>query len=765
MSNGMNSIGRGQPRFDAEAKVRGVERYAFDSHPADTLWAGAVRAGVPSGRIRGVDSSAAAALPGVIAVLTAKDVPGTNLQGIVHKDQPVLAGDRVRHCGDPVALVIATDRETLGRARSLVRADIEETPAVFDPEEALRPGAPAVHDQGNLLLSALIEKGDTTAAFKECNIILEQCFEVPFQDHAFIEGQCGTARLGEDGRITITVSTQAPFRDRFEISHALGIGIDRIHVIAPFLGGGFGGKDGATVQCLLALAALHAGGRPVSMRWDREEAFVAGYKRHGARMYYRLGASSRGKLAALECRLYYNTGAYAHLGGEVMELGMEHAGGPYAIPHTRIEGWCVYTNNPVAGAMRGFGVCQVSFAFEGMMDLLAARIGMDPLELRIANALGAGDRNCVGVTVSSSIALRQCLEAVRSDPLWKERERWKSSAGLFRRRGTGIAAVFNAMGYGRGLPDAAIAKIELTPRGTIRVYNGISDMGQGNSSTFVQIAGAILNQDAPRMELEQPDTDRALPSGSSSASRTTYTYANALIPTCEDMKKRLFHWAAMVMLVDDTGTLDLEPGCVVHRPTRKRTPLEFLAGIMPEAERLCTNRFIMPVVQNVPRTGTSFRLGFPHEIFSYAAHVARIEIDELTGAVTVSDYAAVTDAGKLINPASFNQQVQGAVAQGIGYALGEEVLLDRGRILNPRFSDYAVPTALDVPDIVSRSVDSEEPSGPCGMKGVGEVGVNGPLPAIAGAVGDALGFRPARSPLKPERIMGRHDDHGGGGKD
>ncbi len=753
----MFEVGHSVPRFDAEAKVTGEEKYAIDHYGDDLLWAGAKRAGIPHGRVRGIDSAKALALPGVYAVLTRGDITGTNRQGIVHKDQPVLVGEgeKVRHSGDPVALVLAEDRDVLQEALGLIRLDVEPLPPVFDPEEALRAEAPRVHDgrENNILLNAVIKAGKGKDAFDECAVVLEETFEVPFQAHAFLESENGVARLEPDGRIVMTVSTQAPFRDRFEIAHALGLDVGSIRVISPYLGGGFGGKDGATVQCLLALAALHAGGRPVKMWWEREESFVAGYKRHGARMRYRMGAMADGTLHALHCLLFYDTGPYAHLGGEVMALGMEHAGGPYRIPNTEIEGWCVYTNNPIAGAMRGFGVCQVSFAFERMMDKLAAKLGMSRFDIRVRNALRRGDKNCAGVTLVHSTGIEPCLETLGRHPLWARRREWKQAAGAFKRRGVGIAAVWNAMGYGRGLPDSAIAKVELTGEGKIRVYSGVSDMGQGNASAFVQIAGEILCQDASHMELVQPDTDRSHPSGSSSAGRTTYTYGNALIQACRELKKKLIHRTALILMLDEARGLTLLPGKVRHLPSGREIPFDTLARLFPESDRFSISQFIMPVAQDALDTGKEFTIGFPHVLFSYAAHLAYVEIDELTGRIGVKEYLAVTEGGRIINPQGFEQQVQGGVAQGMGYALMEELLLDAGNILNPNFTNYVIPTAMDVPDITSIAVETVESTGPFGMKGIGEVGTNGPLPAIAGAVDDALGCGLCVSPLREDRVL------------
>ena len=753
MRREMLAIGCAVPRVDARAKVTGEEKFALDHYGENILWGGVKRAGIPHGKIQSIDVSAAAALPGIFAVLTAKDVPGTNRQGIVHKDQPVLCEGKIRHCGDPVALVLAESRETLKEALDLIRLELEPLPGVFDVEEALKPGTPKVHEEGNILLRAVIEAGKGKEAFAECAAEVEGTFEVPPEAHAFLETENGLAYREAGGKVTLIVSTQAPFRDRFEIAHALGLELAKIRVVGPYLGGAFGGKDGATVQCLLALAALHSGGRPVKMWWEREESFVAGYKRHAVRMRYRLGAKADGTLHALHCQLFYDTGAYAHLGGEIMELGMEHAGGPYRIPHTRIEGWCVYTNNPIAGAMRGFGVPQVSFALERMMDRLASRLAMNPFDLRLRNALRRGDKNSSGVTLAHSTGIIPCLKALSRHPLWMGRNRWKEAAGRFKRRGVGISAVFNAMGYGRGLPDSAIAKVELTPEGKFRICSGVPDMGQGNASAFAQIAGEVLAQDSSRLEVVQPDTDRAHPSGSASASRTTYTYGNALIRACQALREKLLHRAALLLFLDEEKGLALLPGGVRHLPSGREATLENLARAIPEADRASIAQFIMPVSQDVPNTGKEFPLGFPHALFSYGAHLAYVEVDELTGKVDVLNYLAVTEGGRVLNPQNFEQQVQGSVAQGIGYALTEEVLLREGAILNPSFANYIIPTSLDVPEIISLAVEADEPTGPFGMKGIGEVGTNGPLPAITSAVEDALKHSFNRPPLTPQRIL------------
>jgi CO/xanthine dehydrogenase Mo-binding subunit len=750
------TIGSSSPRGDAAAKATGTEPYAADRYPEGMLWAGAVRPGIPCGRMVSIDTTAALSLPGVLKVLTAADLSGSNRQGIIHKDMPVLCDDLIRYSGDPVALVLAETKEALQRAIAAVQVQIEPLPGVFNLDAALAMDAPLVHADrpDNLLAQATICKGVGLDGLASCAVVVEGSFTTPVQVHGFLETENGVARLEEDGGLLMELSTQSPFRDRFEISHAIDIPWGKIRIVAPSLGGGFGGKDGATVQCLLGLAAQHAEGRWVRMQWEREESFKAGYKRHACRMEYKLGAAADGTLQALHAKLWYDTGAYAHLGAEVMELGMEHAGGPYRIPHTLIEGWCVHTNNPVAGAMRAFGVCQATFGFESMMDLLADKLGMDPLELRLKNALVRGYENCAGVRLTTSTGIKTCLEQLQQHPFWQEREQWKAAAPAYKKRGIGLASVFNAAGYGGGVRDTATAKIELTPEGTFLVHNAVTDMGQGNSSAFLQIAGHILSQDAPRILLKQPDTRTAYPSGSSSAGRTTYTFGKALITATEELKARLLNWAGMILFLQDNDGLELQPGRVVHLPSQREVSLGALAGYMQPEERVCLGQYVAPTCKEVPSTAKGFFIGFPHVIFGYGAHLVRLEVDSLTGQITVCDYLAVTDGGRVLNPGMFDQQVQGGVAQGLGYALMEDFTVQGGVVKTLDFATYLIPGSLDIPEIISIAAQGEpEETGPFGMKGIGEVAMNGPLPAVANAVADACGVRLCHGPLTPERVL------------
>lgn len=750
-------IGQSFPRLDAMKKVTGQEKFAVDRYGPDLVWAGVKRAGIPHARLQGIETGSAGKIPGIISVLTYKDVPGSNRQGIIQRDQPVLADDKARYCGDAVALVLAEDKAALQKALKMIVVDWESLPGIFDMEEALKEGAPLVHEAypgGNILLKGEIAKGQSGVGLEDCEVLVEADLVLPLQEHAYLETEAGWAFLKDNGFLEIVVSTQTPFRDRAEVADAVGFDPEKIRLIAPYCGGAFGGKDGLTVQSLLALAALHCPGRPIKMWWDREESFLASSKRHSVRLFYRLGAKRDGTFQALEAQLYYDTGPYDHLGGAVMALGLEHAGGPYRIPRVSLKSWAVYTNNPIGGAFRGFGVPQVTAAMEQVVDLMAEKLKISPLDIRLRNAIREGDRNPIGVTLIGSTGLKECLERVKENPIWKERKLWKSGAGPFKRRGIGIASVMHGLGYGPVIPDVARAKIELTIEGKFRIYSGVVDMGQGNANTYLQMAGALLNQEAVDLDLVLPDTERSLPSGSASASRTTYTFGNALIAAGQALKEAILKQAASMLGIVGQEELCLLPGRVAHGPTGREIALSNLAQSLDDSARRTTSEFQAPTCQETPTQDQNLRLhGIPHLIFSYGAHLVAVEVDELTGQVEVANYLSVTDCGRVINPQAYEQQMQGGIAQGLGYALYEDFKIEQGRVQTPDLATYIIPTAQDVPDMETLAVEIPEPSGPFGLKGAGEIAMDGPLPALGNAVADAIGKRIFRSPLTAERVL------------
>lgn len=740
------------PRLDAFSKVTGRERYAADEYAGEFLWAGTKRALIPHARLLAVHTSGAGSHPGVARVLTSRDVGGSNRLGIVRNHQPVLVDEVIRHAGDPVALVVARSREALREALDLITFDHEPLPGVFDPEEALKEGAPRIHEdneEGNLVRAVRVKRGDPDGAFRGCDVVVEGVFETPRQEHAYLETEAGWARVDEAGVLVVVVSTQTPYRDRKEIAAALGLDINSVRVIAPYLGGAFGGKDGITVQCLVGLAALSAGGLPVKMWWDRRESFLAGMKRLPAKMHYRLGVKKDGTFEALSCRLHYDAGPYAGLTGEIMAMGAEHAGSAYRIPNVNIEGYCVYTNNALGGPFRGFGVPQSTAGMELIVGMAAEKLGMDPLEVRRINALKAGDRNCMGVELKYSAGFSDCVDRLVEHPLWKGREVWKASAPPWKKRGCGVGCMAHAIGYPALIPDEANARVELTESGTVRVYSSVPDMGQGNAGTYLRIAGEILNQDPATMEIVQPDTDHGLPSGTSSASRTTYTFGNAVIEAAVGLKETILRAGARSLGVDGVNSVELVPGAVRVKESARQVALCDVAAIIDAGDRSCKGYFRTPYDES---TLTIMYLG-AHVLFSFGAHLARIEVDTLTGRIDVIDYVAVTDAGRVLNRSVYDQQVQGSIAQGIGYALMEDYAVKDGRHETADLATYIVPTSLDVPDTVSLAVESDETTGPFGMKGIGEVVISGCLPAIANAFHDACGVRIMKSPLTRERVL------------
>lgn len=750
------AVGTALPRVDGPGKICGTEKYAADYYPEGMLWAGVKTSDHAHALVKGIDVSAALLIPGVQAVLTHRDVKGTNRVGVPESDQPILADYKVCHRGDPVALIMAESRALLEKAAAAIKVEYQPLPPAFDPEQALLPDAPVLHENRadkNLLLSGTIEKGNGASALEECAFTVEGELHLPAQEHAYLETETGVAWLNESGVLEMVASTQTPFRDRLELSRALGLSADQIRIKAPYLGGGFGGKDGITVQGLLGLAALHAAGRPVKMWNSREQSFISSPKRHPAHMHYRLGCRRDGSLHALSCRVVLDTGAYASLGGPVLALALEHAAGVYRIENVHIEGFCVYTNNPISGAFRGFGAPQVLAALEQMVDMLADKLGMDPLEFRLKNAVNRGDELGSGVMMSRSTGIIACLKTMQKHPLWTSRRNWEKDAPPFKRRAVGIAAGLQGTGYGPVVADVANAKLELLLDGRFRIYSGVADMGQGNNPTNVQIAGEILGQPAEAFELLQPDTERSLPSGSSSASRTTYSFGNALQGACLLLKDRILARVGQMGLGIYKEDLLLAPGRVRHIPSGRDIPLTVIAAAMNESERVSVNTYTAPVARHKeivdPAVGAA---GFPHLVFCFACHLARIEIDELTGEVTVCDYLACTDGGRVLNPQLYEQQIQGGIVQGIGYALWEDFKVSAGEVLSTNLSTYIIPGSLDVPDIISLPVETVEDTGPFGMKGIGEIGINLPYPAIANAVARATGQRIKTGPLSAQRI-------------
>ncbi|MEW5865629.1 MAG: molybdopterin cofactor-binding domain-containing protein [Bacillota bacterium] len=743
-------VGARVARIDARDKVTGKLKFMSDLSFPDMLWGAVLRSRYPHALIKKIDISKAKAMDDVVAVLTHGDVPGLNGFGIVIPDQPVLCFDKVRYMGDAVALVAATTKEAAHAALRAIEVEYEPLPVVDDPEEAMLDSSPKVHAEGNIHSHIKVERGDVDAAFREAAVVVENTYYTPRQMHAFMETESGVGAIDADGNITIWCGSQHPFRDQLQIARALGMNPKKIQVVSTPAGGAFGGKDEITVQIYLALLALRTG-RPVKMVLSREESAVAGMKRHPMKIRMKTAASADGTLLANEVRIVADTGAYASLGGPVVNLAVEHSCGVYRLPNVRLEGFCVYTNNGLAGAFRGFGANQVIFALETQVDMIAEKLGMDRLEFRRKNALRHGDVAPLGHTMTASVGALATLDAASRCDLWVRREEFKaSSSAPYKKRGVGLATELHGCGLGVGLPDYGAATIELLPDGRFAVGVSCPEIGQGNTTAFVQMAADSLGCSPADIVVISGDSKRTLDSGTSTASRSVYTGGNAIRSAAEWMRKTLAVLAADVLGAPREEIVFREGAVLVKSDPAKRLPYREIARIATSrGETLkAEGDFIWPVADK----GVEGCFGLPHLIYSYITQIALVEVDTLTGMTEVLKVTSIPDPGKAINPQGIEGQSEGGVVMGTGYALTEDTIIEKGITMTPNFSTYIIPTSMDAPEIETIIVEEEEPSGPFGAKGIGEAVCVPITPAITNAIHDATGVWLTRIPATSERV-------------
>jgi CO/xanthine dehydrogenase Mo-binding subunit len=740
------------PRRDQAEKIAGTTRYAGDVVHAGMLRAGLVRSPVPSAWIVRRDAAGALEVPGVVAVLFGEDVPHNEVwvdvpgQAIevapLKANMEVLATDRVRFQGEPVALVVAETEEALTEASERVEVDYAESPGVFDPEQALADGAPPVHPQGNLLARWDIDAGDVEAAFLAADLVVEGTYATQPVDHAYLEPEAGVGWLDDEGVLILRVSTQVVQHYR-DVARILGIPEARVRVIAPYVGGGFGGKEDMTVEPYLALAVWRTG-REVRMEWSRQESLQARAKRHPMRMRYRTAARGDGTIIGQDIEITADSGAYAYLSALVLLYSAVHACGPYRTPNVRLRARCAYTNNPPTSAFRGFGGMQVVLGYESQVDEVARRLGLPQGEVRKRNSLVKGDVLPVGQLIETEVLLAETIDAVleRAGP---------PPVGSGPRRAAGRAIASNLQSYGRlvWLNDAAAAWVGFEPDGSVRVRCGVQDLGGGQASSLAQIAAEVLAVPYDQVVVHFGDSALNPVAGTTTATRQLLMSGNAV------------H--------DATAALrDLVLGAVAADSGEPVDSLRFSGGEVtgpslrlpvPQALALCRRR-------NVPTEALSTFFGpkgvpvtqrlqsdrvFPD--FTFGTHLCDVEVDLDTGQVRVLRYIAAHDVGRAVNPLSVEGQISGAVVQGLGMALLEEVVLDEGVNLTAGFFQYLVPTATDVPDIEVIVLESGEGMGPFGARGIGEPPIGPPLAAVANAIRDAVGARPATLPITPERVL------------
>ncbi len=734
-------IGKPIPRQDARAKVQGAARYTDDLSLPGMIYGKVLRSPHPHARIRSIDTSRARACSGVVAVLTAQDVPGANSIGPIIKDQPILCGDRVRYVGDAVALVVGETEAAAEAALDQIKVDYELLTPVLDPLEALQPGATPVHPNGNIGSHFKVRRGDVAQAIRKAAAVVERRFFTQRIEHAYLEPEAAIAARDPEGGMTIWSSTQYAHRDRDEVSRMLGLPQSRVRVRQMTTGGGFGGKLSPHAQCYAALIAWKSG-RPAKLRYRRDESLIASYKRHPYVTDMKLAADSAGNLLAIEATFVGDTGAYLLEGRAVLTKSVTHVAGPYFIPNIKADGYAVYTNTVPCGAFRGYGVPQAAFALESLIDELAELFGLDPIEFRMRNALDTTRPTSTGQVLRASVPFKEMLGKARLAarslrPLLPQAPKGK-------RRGLGVGCSTRSIGSIR-TPSRSTAVVSLHRDGSVTVACGSVDIGQGSDIMMAQVAAEELGMNVERVEVITNDTAIAPDCESTSASRVTYVSGNAVRLAAAKARARVLELAAKD-LGCSAQELKLMDGVVAYREQG-----------MPLAELFSNHTFhiITEVAEFVPPTSPldpETGQGSPAGTYSFSVHLALVEVDQGTGEVRVLRYVTFSDPGRTINPMTAEGQVHGGVAMGIGYALMENVKVDKG-VTTDSFATYLIPTALDMPkEVLVELIEDPEPTGPFGAKGFAEGSLDPAAAAIANAVSDAIGIRINRLPMTGERV-------------
>ncbi len=733
----MPYIGLSQPRIDAASKVRGEALYPGDYNLPNQAYMKVLFAGRPHAIIRNIDTSQADKIEGVIGIFTARDVP-VNEYGLIMPDQPVLCGpgsnkpfaDHVRFIGDQVALVVADTEEIADRAIKQISVQYENLPIVTSPIAAMKPEAILVHPDrdSNVFCHFRIRSGDVDDAFAKADVIIENDYETPAQEHAFLQPEAGICYIDEEGRITVVVAGQWTHEDQEQIAHALDLPLDKIRVIYPAIGGAFGGREDMSVQIILALAVwrLHQRGinRPIKIIWSREESMIGHHKRHAFHIHSKWGATKDGKITAAEVELISDGGGYAYTSTKVLGNATLLSTGPYEIPNVKVDSYSVYTNNMVTGAFRGFGGPQAAFSAELQMSKLAESLGIDPVEIRMRNLFHENSLLSVGTALPQGVTIDQVLTQCAVKAGWqKGKKGWfRKNAGInhkanqpYIRRGLGIACGYKNVGFSFGAPEQCMATIELSGKNEIEkavLYHAGADVGQGAHTIFAQMTADALNIPIERVQLVTSDTALTGNSGSASASRMTFMAGNAIKGAAE---KALEKWAN-----------EERPAVATYqyRPP-KTTPLD-------------------------PETGKSE----PNFAYGYVAEVVEVEVDDETGQIQILNVICVDDVGHAVNPQQVAGQIEGAVIQAAGYTILENFVQKDGDVLTRALSTYLIPTVLDIPDKVEPVIlEYPDPIGPWGARGMAEMPYLPLAPAIVDAVHDATGIWFNEFPLTPERIL------------
>lgn len=733
-------IGKNISKPDARIKVTGEARFAGDLRAAAQLYAKAVRSPYAHAVIRRIDMEPARAIPGVELMLTATDIPGQNRVGMTGaKDQRVLADGKVRFLGEAVVIVAAVSEELAEQAAKAVTVTYEELEVVETPERALEAGAPMVGDKGNLCVHKKVVRGNVEEGLREAEIVIHGEYRCAPVEHAYIEPEAVFVEPYKDG-LLVWSATKSVHLDRAEIARVLAWPVERIHVVAPVIGGSFGGKSDLAQVVVAALVAARTG-KPVRMQHSREESFQATSKRHACTIKYTHGAKKDGTLTAVKMDLVADAGAYTDYTSVVLPRMSIFGAGPYRVPNVMLEVRGVHTNNPVAGAMRGFGQPQVAFACERQMDRLADALGMDPFELRLKNALQEGDPSATGQELEG-VTIRHLLEKARE---LVRQEGYTRPLKPHERQGWGIAAIY----YGNGrtsLPNPGVANARVNENGVIEVLVGSPDIGQGSNTILAQIAAATLGFPVGSIRIVSADTRCTPDSGTTSGTRLTSIVGKSVQFVADELRRVILEKARL--LYGLSGESELTFGAEGPVVEGKDVSISLTDLFIKADAKLEASATYDPPVVNQDANGQ----GSPYAFYTYGVQCARACVNEYTGKVDVDRIIAVFDAGTVINPMLLTAQIEGAIGMGIGYALSEEIQLSRGKIINPNFDTYIMPTSMDMPEMKIVMLEVPDKEGPFGAKGIGEPALVPTAAAVANAVSRATGCNCAALPLSLEEV-------------
>jgi CO/xanthine dehydrogenase Mo-binding subunit len=735
-------VGQPVPRVDALGKLTGDARYAGDIYSPGMLHLKLLRSDRPHAKILNIQTEAAENHPGVVAVLTYKDI-SVNRITREKPDQPVLCDEKVRYVGDPVALVAAESLESAQEALPLIHVDYEDLPGLFAPEEALLQESVCIHESGNLLLDRTVLKGDVEQELKDSEVVITNTYRTHMVEHAYLEPEAGVANY-EEGKLTVWMPSKYAHADLRELAGVLGLDVSEVRVVNTTIGGCFGDKTSLSPGYYAALASLRTK-RPSKMVFSREESFIGSRKRHPFIIRYTTGATREGRIVAVDVDMIADAGAYAASTPGVHVKALIHATGPYDIPNVRVRARSVYTNNPVTGSMRGLGVPQVAVAHESQIDILAETLHLDPFEVRLKNGLKPGSSTATGQLLRESVGLTETIMRLKEEIS----RRGTPKASGSKRYGWGTASMFYGIGAA-GRPNPARSVLKADDSGDFDLYIGCGDVGQGSSTVLAQIAAEVLRCKMEQIRVIVGDTDCCPDTGVTAASRLTYIAGRSVEIAAQRLKELLRRSAASLIQIAPEN-LRLEKGFFYppEAPCRRISIAQALGrlkeeGLSPEAEGVFD-----PETKALDlKTGQ----GGPMATYAFATQGALVSVDVDSGEVEVLSLVACHDVGKAVNPAGVTGQIEGAVSMGLGFTLMEEVLLKNGRIMNPSLSQYFVATSLDMPETQSWLVEAEEPSGPFGAKGVGEPALIPTAPAILNAIYAAIGFRAKELPVTPEKV-------------